>query len=56
MNTQEIFEKIESLFETLKTEHSKTTKVSKKQARKIVGDLKAAASEYRKASIAESKN
>lgn len=56
MNTQEIFEKIESLFESFKTEHSKTTKVSKKHARKIVGDLKKAAAEYRKVSITESKN
>ena len=55
MNTQEIFEKIESLFEIFKVEHSKTTKSSKKQSRKAVWDLKKATEEYRKVSIAESK-
>lgn len=55
MNTQEIFEKIESLFGEFKTEHSKTTKAAHARARKASGEIKKLLTEYRKASIAEDK-
>jgi len=47
MNTQEILEKIEALYEILKAEHGR--------ARKAAGELKKLANEYRKASTAEDK-
>lgn len=55
MNTQELVEKMELLFETFKAEHSKTTKKAHGQARKTLGEIKKLVSEYRKASIEENK-
>jgi hypothetical protein len=55
MTKQEIFEQIEGLFETFKTEHSSTTKVGAQRARKAIGEIKKLVTEYRKASVAESK-
>ena len=55
MNTQEIFEKIELLFEEFKTEHAKTTKKAHGNARKTLGEIKKLVSDYRKASIDEDK-
>ena len=55
MNTQELFEKIELLFEEFKAEHDKTTKVAHGRARKALGEIKKLVTEYRKASIDEDK-
>jgi len=55
MNTQELFEKIELLFEEFKAEHSKTSKAAHGRARKTLGEIKKLVAEYRKASIDEDK-
>jgi len=55
MNKQETFEQIKGLFETFETEHNGTSKASAQRARKALGGLKNLVTEYRKASVAESK-
>jgi hypothetical protein len=55
MNTQEIFEKIESLYETVKVEHTGKSKAAHSRARKALGEIKKLVTEYRKASTAEDK-
>ena len=55
MNTQEIFEKIEALYEEFKAEHSKTSKAAPGRARKALGEIKKLVTEYRKCSIDEDK-
>ena len=51
----EIFEKMKQLWNTFVEEHGKTTKVSQKNARTAIGDLKKLVTEYRAASVEESK-
>ncbi|MCP4968964.1 MAG: histone H1 [Arcobacter sp.] len=53
--TQEIFDKIEVLYETFKAEHAVTSKAAHGRARKALGNIKKLISEYRKASVAEDK-
>lgn len=53
--SEEIFQEMEALFETMKAEQGKTTKVSKQRARKAAGELKKLVTPYRQASVAESK-
>jgi hypothetical protein len=55
MNTQELFEKIESIYNVFKENHQATTKSAHKQARKALGEIKKLVTEYRKASTAEDK-
>jgi ElaB/YqjD/DUF883 family membrane-anchored ribosome-binding protein len=55
MNTQEIFEKIESLLVEAKVEHSKTAKAAHGRARKALSEIKKLVTEYKKASVAEDK-
>jgi hypothetical protein len=55
MNTTELFEKIEVLFEEFKAEHAKTSKAAHGRARKALGEIKKLVTEYRKASIDEDK-
>jgi hypothetical protein len=55
MNTQEIFEKIEALYETFKAEHAGKSKAAHGRARKTLGEIKKLVAEYRKASIDEDK-
>jgi len=55
MSKQEVFEQIHSLFTTFVTENAGTTKASQQRARKALGGLKKLITEYRKASVAESK-
>jgi hypothetical protein len=55
MNTQEIFEKIEYLYETFKVEHKGNSKAAHGRARKALGEIKKLVTEYRKASITEDK-
>jgi hypothetical protein len=51
----EIFEKICGLYCTFEREHNGTTKVSQQRARKALGEIKKLVTEYRKASISETK-
>lgn len=55
MNKQEIFERIDALYETFKEENAGTTKASQQRARKAIGEIKKLVTEYRKASVAETK-
>ena len=54
--TQEIFEKIDALYEKFKLEHSGKSKAAHGRARKALGGIKKLVTEYRKASVAEDKN
>ena len=53
--TQDIFEKIEVLYESFKAEHTGTSKAAHGRARKALGNIKKLISEYRKASVAADK-
>ena len=53
--SQEIFESIKDLYETFEAEHNGTTKASKRRARKAIGEIKKLVTDYRKASVDESK-
>tara|TARA_R110002051_G_scaffold226481_1_gene289132 strand:+ start:481 stop:648 length:168 start_codon:yes stop_codon:yes gene_type:complete len=53
--TQDIFDKIEVLYETFKAEHAGTSKAAHGRARKALGNVKKLISEYRKASVAADK-
>jgi len=55
MNTQELFDKIDALYETFKAEHASKSKAAHGRARKALGELKKLVTEYRKASTAEDK-
>jgi len=55
MNTQELFEQIDALYETFKAEHAGSTKAAHGRARKAIGEIKKLVTEYRKASVAEDK-
>jgi hypothetical protein len=47
---------MKSLFTKFEEEHNKTTKVSQKNARTHIGDLKKLVTDYRQASVEETKN
>ena len=53
---QELFEQMSKLWNTFVEEHNKTTKVSQKNARTAIGDLKKLVTDYRQASVEETKN
>jgi hypothetical protein len=55
MNTTEIFEKIDALYETFKAEHVGKSKAAHGRASKALGEIKKLITEYRKASTAEDK-
>jgi len=55
MNTQELFEQIETLYADFKDGHEGTSKAAHGRARKALGELKKLVTEYRKASVAEDK-
>ena len=55
MNTTEIFEKIEALYEVFKAEHAGKSKAAHGRARKALGEMKKLVTEYRQASVAEDK-
>lgn len=55
MNKQELFEKINGLYEEFVLQHNGTTKKSQANARKAIGEVKKLITEYRKASTEESK-
>ena len=54
--TQEIFEKIDALYEEFKAEHNGKSKAAHGRERKALGGIKKLVTEYRKASVAEDKN
>jgi hypothetical protein len=53
---EEIFETIKALFVKFEEEHNKTTKVSQKNARTAIGDLKKLVTDYRAASVEDTKS
>ena len=55
MNKQELFEKIDGLYQEFAAQHNGTTKKSQASARKAIGEVKKLITEYRKASTEESK-
>lgn len=55
MSKQEIFESIEGHFNTLAENNAGTTKASQQRARKAAGEIKKLITDYRKASVAETK-
>jgi hypothetical protein len=55
MNKQELFEQIDSLYETFKAENAGTTKASQQRARKAIGEIKKLITPYKKASVDEAK-
>lgn len=52
---QRIFEQMDELYQMFVEEHNGSTKKSQTNARKAIGELKKLVTEYRKASVAESK-
>ncbi len=50
-----LFQQMKQLWEQFEVEHSKSTKVSQKNARTLIGDLKKLVTDYRAASVEESK-
>ena len=55
MNSQEVFEEIKDLFEQFVDGHNAPTKAGKGRARKALGEIKKLVTDYRKASVSESK-
>ena len=55
MNTQELFEQIETLYADFKAGHEAPTKAAHGRARKALGEIKKLVTEYRKASVEEDK-
>lgn len=56
MSKQELFEKIDGLYQEFVAQHNGTTKKSQANARKAIGEVKKLITEYRKASTEEGKN
>lgn len=54
-NSTELFESIKELFLQFEKEHNGTSKAAKTRARKAIGELKKLVTDYRKASVEESK-
>jgi len=54
-NSQEIFENISEVYTQYESEHNGTTKAAKSRARKAIGEIKKLVTDYRKASVEESK-
>ena len=55
MTSQELFDQMSQLWAQFEVEHNGTSKAAKGRARKAIGDLKKLVTEYRAASVAESK-
>ena len=55
MTSQDIFTQMTELFNQFTVNHNGTSKAAKMRARKDIGDLKKLVTEYRKASVEESK-
>ena len=52
---QELFEAIDGLYQSFVEEHNGSTKASQQRARKNIGEIKKLITDYRKASVAETK-
>jgi hypothetical protein len=52
---EELFQTMKQLWNKFEEEHNKTTKVSQKNARTLIGDLKKLVTDYRQASVEETK-
>ena len=52
---EQLFQTMKQLWEQFEVEHNKTTKVSQKNARTHIGDLKKLVTDYRQASVEETK-
>jgi len=55
MNKQELFKKIDGLYQEFAAQHNGTTKKSQANARKAIGEIKKLITEYKKASTQEGK-
>ena len=55
MNTQELKEQLDALYESFTMEHASTSKAAHGRARKALGGIKSLISDYRKASVAQDK-
>lgn len=55
MNKQELFERIDTLYQEFVASHNGTTKKSQANARKAIGEVKKLITDYRKASTEEGK-
>ena len=53
--SQQLFEQIKDLFVEFETEHNGSSKAAKSRARKAIGEVKKLVTDYRKASVEESK-
>ena len=53
---EELFQTMKELFSKFEEEHNKTPKVSQKNARTLIGDLKKVVTDYRQASVEETKS
>jgi len=53
MNTQELFEQMQSVWESVVLNHGKKSKAAHSRARKSLGEMKKLIAVYRKASVAE---
>jgi ribosomal protein S17E len=53
--SQELFEQIKDFFTEFEENHNASTKVGKSKARKAIGEIKKLVTDYRKASVEESK-
>jgi hypothetical protein len=53
---EQLFQTMKQLWEQFEVEHNKTTKVSQKNARTLIGDLKKVVTDYRQASVEETKS
>ena len=53
---EQLFQTMKQLWEQFEVEHNKTTKVSQKNARTLIGDLKKIVTDYRQASVEDTKN
>lgn len=54
-NSQELFEQMKDLFQEFEENHNGTTKAAKSRARKAIGEVKKLVTDYRKASVEETK-
>ena len=54
--SQELFEQIKELFIEFETEHNGSSKAAKSRARKAIGEIKKLVTDYRKASVEDSKS
>lgn len=54
-NSQQIFEQMKDLFQQFEDGHNGTSKAAKARARKAIGEIKKLITDYRKASVNESK-